>query len=615
MPVAGGQFDSEEFWRLRARAGRLSRASATRPALVALKSARLRARGVPARGPLATGGPASNRLVVVALQAQTTSRCVRSSEQRNALCSFSRRISSAGRHLCASESAPESREHQLRIARTGCGQHRLLRLDKPACAAHQHDHFNVIIIPTQHHPSLSSRHLFHLFHLLLLLLLLVLKLSHTYTISLAHAFATMNTDQETMYFSNNNNNNSGAANNNMSPTTNGNQQRPQSFHLRSTSFDVIRSEPTNGIIRIHSDSQQSLDRLFNPSTTQATVPLRNRNLPASFFNPAWKTDHNNDSKSPQGHDGQSRQLSFHSRSTSFDLRRPEPSNTTNGFARVSLHMRTQSTPMYHNILTPQSPASSNLTPLSNNTPTGSQLQLQSQPTTQTHPQPVPAPQSHFQPATSVPVASQSQFQQQTAPQPHQCFNHRQLNVAQGQSQPVQVPNTATSHPYYCAPQPYGVTSVSTEPETMYYDVLTSQPPANNQVHHTTNGAHIQQPRQSQPAPQTHSQTTTASQSHFQTTTNSAPPQSHFQPAATQQPSQTHFQSAVATQPQQCFNHRQPTVVQGQSQPVQAPTTATSHPYYCSAQAYEVSSMNIEQDTIYYNMETQDANMTEQAYLF
>lgn len=59
------------------------------------------------------------------------------------------------------------------------------------------------------------------------------------------------------------------------------------FHSRSYSDRQPQLEQTSsGIIKIHSDSQKSLDRLFNPQP--GPVPLRQRNLPSSFFNPTAK---------------------------------------------------------------------------------------------------------------------------------------------------------------------------------------------------------------------------------------------------------------------------------------------------------------------------------------
>jgi len=89
-------------------------------------------------------------------------------------------------------------------------------------------------------------------------------------------------------------------------------------------------------IRIHSDSQQSLDQLFNP--TQSTgKPLRHRNLPASFFKQSLKEDEpatiQNGTASPNGHAG-----NLHSRSVSFDHR-----SGVHAVGRSGFHMRTQST--------------------------------------------------------------------------------------------------------------------------------------------------------------------------------------------------------------------------------------------------------------------------------
>lgn len=92
-----------------------------------------------------------------------------------------------------------------------------------------------------------------------------------------------------------------------------------------------------GIIRIYSDSQQSLDRLFNLNHAQSTVPLRRRNLPASFFNPGMRIE-----ERPQSHTlTNSFSNSLHIRSAMFDPRRlnPQPSGTIQG---NDIHLRTQS---------------------------------------------------------------------------------------------------------------------------------------------------------------------------------------------------------------------------------------------------------------------------------
>lgn len=83
-------------------------------------------------------------------------------------------------------------------------------------------------------------------------------------------------------------------------------------------------------IRFHSDSQQSLDQLFNPSQS-AAKPLRHRNLPASFFKQSF--NENGASPSNQSGDGTSdgRINNIHDRSISNP-------------ARLNLHMATRSTP-------------------------------------------------------------------------------------------------------------------------------------------------------------------------------------------------------------------------------------------------------------------------------
>jgi hypothetical protein len=82
-------------------------------------------------------------------------------------------------------------------------------------------------------------------------------------------------------------------------------------------------------IRIHSDSQQSLDQLFNPTLT-SSVPLRNRNLPSSFFNPSVKTHENGNHVLANN---------LHSRSISFDQRNPDVPQ----LHRPNFHLRTHST--------------------------------------------------------------------------------------------------------------------------------------------------------------------------------------------------------------------------------------------------------------------------------
>lgn len=96
-------------------------------------------------------------------------------------------------------------------------------------------------------------------------------------------------------------------------------------------------QPNNGVdqpqsfIRVFSDSQQSLDQLFNP-TLIGSVPLRNRNLPSSFFNPSVKTETN-------GTNGTSNGNNLHNRSISFDHRNPSVAPVQ----RHNFHTRTHST--------------------------------------------------------------------------------------------------------------------------------------------------------------------------------------------------------------------------------------------------------------------------------
>lgn len=104
----------------------------------------------------------------------------------------------------------------------------------------------------------------------------------------------------------------------------------------SSPIDLPNGNPNEGIIRIHSDSQQSLDRLFNTSNGETTVPLRNRNLPASFFNPSWQAE--KDGQLPNNPHQRSNPVSLHSRSTSFEPGRNLPSRP-----QTSAHFRTRST--------------------------------------------------------------------------------------------------------------------------------------------------------------------------------------------------------------------------------------------------------------------------------
>lgn len=86
----------------------------------------------------------------------------------------------------------------------------------------------------------------------------------------------------------------------------------------------LTSPSANSIIRIHSDSKQSLDRLFNPPVSS----IRKRNLPPSFYDPTYG------SKQQQQQQPLQQQQSHHNRSVSFNQ---------NGARNGNLHMRTQST--------------------------------------------------------------------------------------------------------------------------------------------------------------------------------------------------------------------------------------------------------------------------------
>jgi len=109
------------------------------------------------------------------------------------------------------------------------------------------------------------------------------------------------------------------------------------FHTRSFSEQQPQINTPNvaqpeSFIRVYSDSQQSLDQLFNPNQSVAK-PLRHRNLPASFFNQSLKEDE--PATGPSTNPGHFNQTSnLHARSISFD-HRP-------GAGRSGLHVRTQS---------------------------------------------------------------------------------------------------------------------------------------------------------------------------------------------------------------------------------------------------------------------------------
>lgn len=96
----------------------------------------------------------------------------------------------------------------------------------------------------------------------------------------------------------------------------------------------IPEESSNGIIRIHSDSQQSLDRLFNPAQSGNSVPLRQRNLPSSFFNP---TPVSNLSSNTNVASYQNK----HCRSTSYNFMNGAPT-IHEARSNTNLHMKTHS---------------------------------------------------------------------------------------------------------------------------------------------------------------------------------------------------------------------------------------------------------------------------------
>lgn len=106
-------------------------------------------------------------------------------------------------------------------------------------------------------------------------------------------------NQPTQHFTNHmiNASNQGSINTHMAAYNNGNNIDNTNFpvlghsqHMPINNSDShlnIQQEilGTNAQVLIHSDSQKSLDELFDMNLTQNAIPLRQRNLPNSFFNP------------------------------------------------------------------------------------------------------------------------------------------------------------------------------------------------------------------------------------------------------------------------------------------------------------------------------------------
>lgn len=92
---------------------------------------------------------------------------------------------------------------------------------------------------------------------------------------------------------------------------------------------------------LHSDRQQSLDGLFNPTCVLSYLPLRDRNIPASFFYPIWKAT--TAKKRDEFVDEPMREHpveSYHSRSVSYDHRKD---NASGADLATSIHLQHDNT--------------------------------------------------------------------------------------------------------------------------------------------------------------------------------------------------------------------------------------------------------------------------------
>lgn len=108
------------------------------------------------------------------------------------------------------------------------------------------------------------------------------------------------------------------------------QQRPVIQSQQQQQQQTFADQPTS-FIRTNTDSiQQSLEQLFNP--IQTTVPLKDRQLPRSFFDPTY------------GQQQQNNYQQVHSRSVSYDQRPSNNNgglNTTNNNINDHHHRRTR----------------------------------------------------------------------------------------------------------------------------------------------------------------------------------------------------------------------------------------------------------------------------------
>lgn len=111
-------------------------------------------------------------------------------------------------------------------------------------------------------------------------------------------------------------------------------QSPTRLQINGNTTTMQQQLPVgSSVIKVYSDSQQSLDRLFNPQIAATSVPLRNRNLPQSFFEPNSQSATRNTNELPKAN--------LHVRSASSIDHGYSNGNTHNH--HLNNHVRTHST--------------------------------------------------------------------------------------------------------------------------------------------------------------------------------------------------------------------------------------------------------------------------------